>query len=499
MRFAPAVALVLPALACNAPDPDRPAEAGFGASAVAAVSDSRGTIDSASWTLRALGEDAQASPNNTQQQLSDSISGSRLSAIATAAARVAPAVVSVNVVRRERRVARTIWEQFWMPRGSERVVEGLGSGFVVTSDGIVITNQHVTEGAEEIVVTTRDGTDLEAVLLGEDQLTDIAVLKVDARSLPTVSIGSSNDLVIGEWVVAIGNPYGYLLGNTEPTVTAGVVSAVGRDLIPSDQDEGSYVGMIQTDAAINPGNSGGPLANALGEVVGVNASIFSRSGGSVGIGFAIPIERALRVANELRLHGTVRRAWMGLDVAGAESLRGWKQAGGLEVTRVAAGGPADQAGLRGGDVLVRAQGQAMRTYLDWEAIKLDVSPGEPVTVVYRRRSREREAQITVADLPSTRAERVSTNGDIELITLNPAIQQERGFQRDHGALIYSIGERAGRLSRLQAGDLIVQVNRQRIESAEDVTAAFQAAGRQRTWIRVYVERDGSVYSTDFYP
>ncbi len=470
MRFAPAVALVLPALACNAPDSDRPAEAGFGASAVAAVSDSRGTIDSASWTLRALGEDAQASPNNTQQQLSDSISGSRLSAIATAAARVAPAVVSVNVVRRERRVARTIWEQFWMPRGSERVVEGLGSG-----------------------------TDLEAVLLGEDQLTDIAVLKVDARSLPTVSIGSSNDLVIGEWVVAIGNPYGYLLGNTEPTVTAGVVSAVGRDLIPADQDEGSYVGMIQTDAAINPGNSGGPLANALGEVVGVNASIFSRSGGSVGIGFAIPIERALRVANELRLYGTVRRAWMGLDVAGAESLRGWKQAGGLEVTRVAAGGPADQAGLRGGDVLVRAQGQAMRTYLDWEAIKLDVSPGEPVTVVYRRRSREREAQITVADLPSTRAERVSTNGDIELITLNPAIQQERGFQRDHGALIYSIGERAGRLSRLQAGDLIVQVNRQRIESAEDVTAAFQAAGRQRTWIRVYVERDGSVYSTDFYP
>jgi serine protease Do len=386
-----------------------------------------------------------------------------------------------------------------MPRGSERVVEGLGSGFVVTSDGIVITNQHVTEGAEEIVVTTRDGTDLEAVLLGEDQLTDIAVLKVDARSLPTVSIGSSNDLVIGEWVVAIGNPYGYLLGNTEPTVTAGVVSAVGRDLIPADQDEGSYVGMIQTDAAINPGNSGGPLANALGEVVGVNASIFSRSGGSVGIGFAIPIERALRVANELRLYGTVRRAWMGLDVAGAESLRGWKQAGGLEVTRVAAGGPADQAGLRGGDVLVRAEGQAMRTYLDWEAIKLDVSPGEPVTVVYRRRSREREAQITVADLPSARAERVSTNGDVELITLNPAIQQERGFQRDHGALIYSIGERAGRLSRLQAGDLIVQVNRQRIESAEDVTAAFQAAGRQRTWIRVYVERDGSVYSTDFYP
>jgi serine protease Do len=385
-----------------------------------------------------------------------------------------------------------------MPRGSERIVEGLGSGFIVTPDGIVITNQHVTEGAEEIVVTTRDGVDLPAELLGEDQLTDIAVLRVDGRDLPTVAVGRSNDLVIGEWVVAIGNPYGYLLGNTEPTVTAGVVSAVGRDLVPSDQDEGFYVGMIQTDAAINPGNSGGPLANALGEVVGVNASIFSRSGGSVGIGFAIPIERALRVADELRLHGAVRRAWMGLGVAGGERLRDWKRAGGLEVTRVAAGGPAAQAGLRDGDVIVRAQGQAVRTYLDWEAIKLDVSPGDPVAVVYRRGGRERETVITVAHLPSTQAERVSI-GDFELITLTPAIQQERGFQRDHGALIFAIGDRAARVTRLESGDLIVQINRQRIDAAEQVTQILQTARRQQSWIRVYVERGGGVYSTDFYP
>lgn len=433
------------------------------------------------------------------QQLSDSISDSRVSAIAAAAERVAPAVVSVNVVRRERQVARSVWEQFWMPRGSERLVQGLGSGFIVTSDGIVITNQHVTAGADEIIVTTRDGTDLQAELLGADQLTDIAVLKVDANDLPVVALGRSTDLIIGEWVVAIGNPYGYLLGNTEPTVTAGVVSAVGRDLIPSDQDEGFYVGMIQTDAAINPGNSGGPLANALGEVIGVNASIFSRGGGSVGIGFAIPIERALRVTDELRRFGTVRRSWMGLDVAGADRLRRWKTAGGLEVTRVADGGPAAQAGLRTGDVLVSARGQPVRTYLDWEGLKLDVSPGDRVDLVYHRGGSERQTSISVSDLPSTTAERVSTIGDIELITLTSAIRQERGFERDHGALIFAIGDRASRVTRLQPGDLIVQINRQRIDTAEDVTEILQGARRERSWIRVWVERSGGVYSTDFYP
>ena len=248
------------------------------------------------------------------------VSRSRQTAIVTAASRLAPAVVSVNVLRRERRLPQDPFEQFFTPRGAERVVEGYGSGFVISPDGVVITNQHVTQGAEQIVVTTRDGQDFPAKIQGEDPLTDIAVLKVDATGLPTAPLGKSTDLMIGEWVVAVGNPFAYLLGNTEPTVTAGVVSAVGRNLLPSEGQPGIYVGMIQTDAPINPGNSGGPLANAVGEVVGVNSSIFTSSGGSVGIGFAIPIERALRVADELRRFGKVRRAWVGLDVAGAEKL-----------------------------------------------------------------------------------------------------------------------------------------------------------------------------------
>src|SRR5256886_5208862 len=200
---------------------------------------------------------------------------SRQTAIVTAAARLAPAVVSVNVLRRERRVAQDPFDLFFLPRGAEQVVEGYGSGFIISPDGVVITNQHVTQGAEQIVVTMRDGRDFAAKILGEDPLTDIAVLKLDAAGLPTAPLGKSTDLLIGEWVVAVGNPFAYLLGNAEPTVTAGVVSAVGRNLLPSEGQSGIYVGMIQTDAAINPGNSGGPLANAVGEVVGVNSSIFT--------------------------------------------------------------------------------------------------------------------------------------------------------------------------------------------------------------------------------
>lgn len=425
------------------------------------------------------------------------LAASRQTAIVEAAARVAPAVVSVNVLRRERELPRTPWDFFFVPRGYERVVQGLGSGFIVSSDGLVITNQHVVQGAEQIVVTTRDGVDYEATLLGEDPLTDIAVLKVDGRNLPTVPIGSSQDLMIGEWVIAIGNPYGYLLGNTEPSVTAGVVSAVGRNLLPTGDEPGVYVGMIQTDAAINPGNSGGPLANARGEVVGVNSSIFSNTGGSIGIGFAIPIERALRVANELRRYGEVRRAWLGLDVAGAEELRGWKRTGGLRVTRVAPGGPAARAGIEPGDVLLRAGNKTLKTFLDLEAVKLDLGPGDVLEVVLLRGSRERTVKMVVEELPTSRAPKVAGLGDMELITVTPAIQQERGLSRARGALIYRIGEETQFATGLQAGDVILQINRTPIGTAEDARTAFRAAAG-RGALRVWFERGGQLGYTDFY-
>src|SRR5947208_1836090 len=328
---------------------------------------------------------------------------SRQTAIVTAAARLAPAVVSVNVLRRERRVAQDPFDLFFLPRGAEQVVEGYGSGFIISPDGVVITNQHVTQGAEQIVVTMRDGRDFAAKILGEDPLTDIAVLKLDAAGLPTAPLGKSTDLLIGEWVVAVGNPFAYLLGNAEPTVTAGVVSAVGRNLLPSEGQSGIYVGMIQTDAAINPGNSGGPLANALGEIIGVNSSIFTGGGGnmgSIGLGFAIPIERALRVMDEILKRGSVRRAWTGLEVAGPGAMQDWKRQGGVTVTRVAPDGPAARAGVVENAVLVEANGRRLRNYLDWEAVKLDLHVGDPVRLRMKRGGREETREFASGDLPT---------------------------------------------------------------------------------------------------
>ncbi len=432
-----------------------------------------------------------------RQARSAAVADARRSAIVDAAGRAGPAVVSVNVLKRERQIPLDPFAQFFMPRGFERQVEGYGSGFVISSDGVVITNQHVTDGAEQIVVTTREGADYPAKVLGEDPLTDIAVLKIDATGLPTAPLGSSADLLVGEWVVAIGNPFAYLLGNSEPTVTAGVVSAIGRNLLPSGDQSGVYVGMIQTDAPINPGNSGGPLVDVLGQVVGVNSSIFTPSGGSIGIGFAIPIERAVRVASELRRYGHVRRPWAGLDVAGSENLRDWKRSGGLRVTSVADGGPAARAGLAADDILLTVRGRRLRTFLDWEAALLDASPGDTLPVAYRRSGRTSATRLGVTDLPSTNAEKVSVLGGVQVITLTPAVRQERGIQVERGALIYNIGPDAGAATGLQSGDVIFQINRQRIQGADDLRRAFAAATGSDP-VTVWFERGGVFGRTTFY-
>ncbi|HLB54853.1 MAG TPA: trypsin-like peptidase domain-containing protein, partial [Gemmatimonadales bacterium] len=271
-------------------------------------------------------------PEATAQRRTESagLTGSRRTAVVEAANRVAPAVVSITVTSRQRVTERDPWDFFFIPRTTDRLVQSSGTGFLVKPDGVIITNQHVVAGAQSITVTLPDGTDLPGSLVGEDPITDVAIIRISRSNLPVVPIGTSADLMIGEWVVALGDPYAYLLGNTEPTVTAGVVSATHRNILPNQDQPGLYLDMIQTDAAINPGNSGGPLANALGEVVGVNSSIFTGGGGSVGsigLGFAIPIERAMRVAEEILRSGRVRRAWTGLEVAGLSAMRDWKRQG----------------------------------------------------------------------------------------------------------------------------------------------------------------------------
>jgi serine protease Do len=426
-------------------------------------------------------------------QLQNAVDASRRTALVSAADRVSPAVVSINVTSRQLVNQTSPWDFFFVPEQA-RVVQGYGTGFILRSDGIVVTNQHVVANAEKVVVTLPDGSDLSATVLGEDPLTDIAVLRLKRDKLPTVTLGHSTDLMIGEWVVALGNPYAYLLGNSEPTVTVGVVSATGRNILPGGDQTGLYLDMIQTDAAINPGNSGGPLTNALGEVVGVNSSIFSSTGGSVGLGFAIPIERAVRVADEIIRSGTVRRAWVGLEVEGVNAMREWKSQGGVVLATVAPGGPAARAELRPSDVLVEANGRRLRNYLDWEAVKLDLHVGDTVGVLVRTGNSTVRRRIVTGDLPTVAAQKITVLKDLQLINVTPAIQAERSIRSEQGALIFRISPQVSQSTGLQEGDVILAINRSPVRNASQVADLLNV--RPGQVIRIYVERQGQVTFTD---
>jgi serine protease Do len=426
--------------------------------------------------------------------LAAAISGTRRTAIVEAAERVSPAVVSITVTSTRQVEPQTPFDFFFVPQ-SPREQQSFGTGFIIRADGVILTNQHVVNGAQKIIVSLADGTDQPAELLGEDGLTDIAVIRVPKKGLPTVTTGKSTDLMIGEWVVALGNPFAYLLGNAEPTVTAGVISAVHRNILPGREQSGLYLDMIQTDASINPGNSGGPLTNALGEVIGVNSSIFTQNGGSIGLGFAIPIERALRVADEIIRTRQVRRAWVGFEVAGAESMGNWKSQGGVLVKEVAPGGPADKVGLRRGDVLTRANDRPLHNYLDWEAVKLDLRVGDAARLSVRRDASEKSFTITSGDLPTTTAEKVTVLKDLQLVTLTGQVKAERGVQSDRGALIFRISRELSSATGLVEGDVIVGMNRARINAADDVRQVIEGL-RSRQPVRVFFERDGSITYTD---
>jgi serine protease Do len=304
-------------------------------------------------------------------------------------------------------------------------------------------------------------------------------------------------LLVGEWAIAIGNPYGFMLGNAEPSVTAGVISGVGRNLVARGEGSSAYFDMIQTDASINPGNSGGPLVSADGEVIGVNSSIYSNSGGSIGLGFAIPINRARRVADDLVEHGRVRRPWIGvrLDQPRSDNPRDYIALG-ARVAAVTPGSPAQRAGIRVGDQLVREKNRTIRNRFDWDAALLDLRVGEQVSLVVRRAGSEVPVTVTIADLPEVSAPKVQVLKELELVTLTPAIRAERSFRNERGALVYKATPRITQELYIQPGDLIVRINRTEIGSAEDASRALDYyAGRGP--IRLICERDGQLFSTDF--
>lgn len=441
-------------------------------------------------TPAALAAPAQVAAANQQ------ISGSRRTAIVDAVARVAPAVVTVQTETVER-VPVDVFEQFFGGRSGQQVQPGLGSGFIIRPDGVIVTNAHVVAGASRISVMLRDGTTYQATLVGMDEANDLAVIRITARNLPVATLGTSEQLLIGEWAIAIGNPFGFVLGNTEPSVTAGVVSATGRNLLGRSEGNGIYLGMIQTDASINPGNSGGPLVNAVGEVIGVNTSIYTPSGGSIGLGFAIPINRARRIVDDLLDHGSVRRPWIGekLRSSPSDNPRDIVTAG-VIVQSIIPGSPAARAGLQPGDQIVRTRGRTLRNVFDWEAERLDMRVGEAVPLVVRRGGREVTLTVTVADLPEVSAPRVTVLRELELVTLTPSIRAERGLRSSRGALVVRTSDRIQNEIGLQEGDLIVQINRTTIEQAADVSRAFDAQGG-RAGIRLVFERRGYFYTTDF--
>ena len=427
-------------------------------------------------------------------RLGSAVQDARRTAIVAAAERVAPAVVSVNVLRRERVVPRSMWEEMMIPPGAEREVAGLGSGFIITPEGLVITNEHVVRAAAEVMVTLPDGREFDAYVVGADEVNDLALLRIrGGRGLPVAPLGNSDGLMIGEWVIAIGNPFGFLLSNPEPSVSAGVVSAVGRNIVGAGGQRSVSLDLIQTDAAINPGNSGGALVNALGEVVGVNSSILSSTGGSEGLGFAIPINRARRIALDLADDGRYRRAWIGADVE-AVRAEGPRRLAEVRIAQVVAGSPADRAGLRQGMRVVSIGAKRIRTPLDWQAGLLNAAYGEPLEVRVLEGGRERTIRVQPGDLPSMGAERIQALRDFQLVTLTPAIRAERGLQSEQGALIVGLSDAARQLG-LREGDLILQINRVRVSSAEE--AARMLGQLTGTGVVMYVEREGRLAATQF--
>ncbi len=427
---------------------------------------------------------AGVSPQPIRAVASTDLDSSRRTAIVAAVQRVKPAVVSIRVTLPAPQPSP--WDMF--TGQDQESPEAFGTGFIIRSDGVILTNQHVVANALQINVTLADGTDLPGRLLGDDPVTDIAVIKVARAGLPVATIGHSSDLMIGEWAIALGNPYVYMLGNSDPTVTAGVISATGRNIVPTGNNTGSYLDMIQTDAAINPGNSGGPLVNSLGEVVGVNSSIFSGTGESVGLGFAIPIERAIRVANEIIQTGTVRRAWVGLSISGGRNSA-IEPGNGLVVSQVAPGSPASRAGINGGDVLLKANGRTLRNYLDWDAVRLDLDVGDSVALTVQQDGKKEQVRIAAGDLPTATAQKVRILKDVDLITLTPAIRSERSILATWGALIYHIPQALADNTGLQEGDVIIGINNQALRTAEDVAKAFQAMQPGESFT-LNVERSG---------
>jgi serine protease Do len=360
---------------------------------------------------------------------------------------------------------------------------GLGSGFIVSQDGLILTNAHVVANAAEVTVKLSDRREFKAKVIGTDPQTDVAALKIDATNLPTVTLGSAQNVRVGEWVVAIGSPFGF-----ENTVTSGIVSATSRAL-----PDGSAVPFIQTDVALNPGNSGGPLFNMKGEVIGINSQIYSRSGGYQGLSFAIPIDTALFVKDQLVAHGKVTRGRLGVTVQelnqSLASSFGLKSARGALVSSVQDGTPAAQAGLEPGDVVLKLDGKEIAGSLDLSSRVARIKPGTTAKLEVWRDGKPRELAVRVGEAPSQQMASADAQSDLSKARIGVAVRSlteaERKQAEVEGGLVVEQASGAAARAGIRPGDIILSVNGSPVRSVEDL----QNAAQSRKTLAVLVKRN----------
>ena len=352
-----------------------------------------------------------------------------------------------------------------MPRGEEG--NSLGSGFIVSADGYILTNAHVVNAGDEITVTLNDKREFKAKVIGSDKRTDVALIKIEATNLPKVTMGDPSKLRVGEWVLAIGSPFGF-----DNTVTAGIVSAKGRAL-PQE----NYVPFIQTDVAINPGNSGGPLYNLSGEVVGINSQIYSRTGGFMGLSFAIPIDVAMDISNQLKNGGKVTRGWLGVVIQEvtkehADSFGLPKPQGAL-VNNVERSGPAEKAGLQAGDVILKFDGKDVKSSADLPKLVGAVKPGSKVNVQVWRSKAGKDLAVVVGELPQDKVagappfkrSKTEQSNKLGLALAELSAEQRKELKISAGVLVEDAKAGAARAG-LQSGDIILAINNSEVKTVE---------------------------------
>ncbi|MCO6431902.1 MAG: DegQ family serine endoprotease [Deltaproteobacteria bacterium] len=425
---------------------------------------------------------------------------------------ITPSVVNISAVKKARRIANPnrqvpndpffehfrdffgedLFERFSPEGGNNEAQQGLGTGVIIDSAGHVLTNNHVINNADEIKVRLHDKRTLNAKLIGSDPRSDVAVIKIEADNLVPAKLGNSDTLKIGEWVVAAGNPFGL-----DNTITAGIVSAKGRALMGGSQ----YEDFIQTDAAINPGNSGGPLVNINGEVVGINTAILSRSGGYMGVGFAIPINMARKVMESLITKGKVVRGWLGIGIQNlTEDLaRSFNFAGadGALVGHIEKGGPADKAGIKQGDIIVKVGGDKIEDVNQLRNVVAGIEPGRQVDIDLVRDGRKKTVAVKIGELPaSIGAEEQQSESPsesdlgISVETLTSDMARRLKTTATQGVLVTAVRpDSVAAAAGMQSGDIILSINGKGIESAEEFLTAIKESDLEKG-VRLVVENRG---------